>query len=223
VLRQNGVEVWRQQLVAEPDADHEFRPVFTEEKKRERQRRVGNPGRERTVAEPDRASTTLPQATVEPPAPEPISPVAVVPPPIAEPPPAPPPAPPTNPRTVGPPATPAPRTVGPPSTGPVPGNPATPVPGTPATPVTVAPTAVRRISGETPTLGASRPDQMPSVVAAKVCIDSRGTVTSVDIISKLERHTGSDLARTIRGWRYAPYKQAGTAVPACFSVNFRVK
>jgi len=90
-------------------------------------------------------------------------------------------------------------------------------------PVTVAPTAVRRVSGDTPTLGTSRPDEVPPVIAARVCIDPGGSVTSVNILSRLERHTSSDLVSTIRGWRYAPYKQDGVARAACFAVSFRVK
>ena len=64
---------------------------------------------------------------------------------------------------------------------------------------------------------------MPAVVAAKVCIDATGKVTSVDMITKLERLTSMDLAHAVRSWRYAPYRQAGVAVTACFGVSFRVQ
>jgi serine/threonine protein kinase len=205
VLRQNGVEVWRQHLVAEADADHEYRPVFSEEKKRERRQRqrvVGGATRERTVE-----STPTPPITeaVTPTAPEP-TPQATIAPPVE---PAPTPAPPPPPANAVPP-----RVVGAPSKPAAIQN---------TGPVMIAPSAAKRVSGETPTLGASRPENLPPVVSAKVCIDPQGTVTSADILTKLERHTVSDLAATLRGWRYAPYKQDGVAVSACFSVNFRVK
>jgi len=87
----------------------------------------------------------------------------------------------------------------------------------------VAPTAVTRVAGDTPTLGMSKRAEVPPVVAAKVCIDTSGMVTSADIITKLERHTASDLIATMRNWRYAPYKAAGVATSACFVVSFRVK
>ena len=78
-------------------------------------------------------------------------------------------------------------------------------------------------SGALPTLGTSRPDQVPPVVAARVCIDTAGKVTSVDMITKLERHTAADLASAIKSWKYAPYHKDGQPTSACFSVNFRVK
>jgi hypothetical protein len=61
------------------------------------------------------------------------------------------------------------------------------------------------------------------VIAAKVCIDESGRVTSADMLSKLERHTASDFVDAIRTWKYAPYKQAGIATAACFAISFRVK
>jgi hypothetical protein len=90
-------------------------------------------------------------------------------------------------------------------------------------PVTVAPNAVTRLSGETATLGKSKRAEVPPVVAAKVCIDTSGSVASVQLLTKLERHTIGDLTDTLKTWRYAPYKQAGVAVPACFVVSFKVK
>jgi hypothetical protein len=89
--------------------------------------------------------------------------------------------------------------------------------------VLVPPNAVTRIAGDTPTIGKTKRAEVPSVVAAKVCIDTTGTVTRVEMITKLERLTSVDLAHAVKTWRYAPYKQAGVAVPACFGVSFRVQ
>jgi hypothetical protein len=187
-LRQNGVEIWRQSLVAEVDADHEFRPVF--------KRAVGG-----IRTKSDKPGDPEPQLApkIEPTT-EPTPPAPVVPTPSSPDPMPPPPAPPNAPLK--------PRIVGPAETN---------------GPITVAPTAVKRLSGGTPTLGASRPDQLPPVVAAKVCIDPAGSVTAVEIMTKLERHTIADLTTAIRTWRYAPYHQNKVAIAVCFSVNFRVK
>ena len=201
-MRQNGVEVWRQRLVAEADSEHEFTPSFTVEKLRERRERQKaqatahveqTPAPTGEVAQPPVAETEVAASTTKPEAPVPPPPTTTESP---------------KPAIVEPkPVQPPPQTVARPQTG----------------PVTVAPTAVKKLSGDTPTLGTSRPDQVPSVVAARVCIDTSGRVTSVDMISKLERHTASDLASAIKTWKYAPYHKDGQPTPACFSVNFRVK
>ncbi len=88
-------------------------------------------------------------------------------------------------------------------------------------PPLVAPTAVTKISGDVPSLSASRGSDIPLVIAAKLCIDATGHVTSVDVVSKLERRTADALAEGLRGWRYAPYKPGGNASPACFAVSLR--
>nr|MDQ3368694.1 hypothetical protein [Myxococcota bacterium] len=98
-----------------------------------------------------------------------------------------------------------------------------PAPLRSAGPLVVPPSAVTRISGELPALGKSKRTEMPPVVAAKVCIAPTGRVTSVEMITKLERLTSMDLGNAIKGWQYAPYKQAGVAVAACFVVSFRVQ
>ncbi|MEO8700432.1 MAG: protein kinase [Kofleriaceae bacterium] len=196
-LRQNGIEVWRQQLVALANVDHEFSPSMAEEKLRERKQRIPAPVPAQ-IAKPD-AVPEVTEPVEEPKVPD--AGVAVITPPVLPPPPAP---------TPTPIPTPPPPPVKPviiPSTG----------------PVTVAPSAVTRIAGESPTLGMSKKAEIPPVITAKVCIDPGGAVTSVDLITKLERHTASDLASTMRGWRYAPYKQGKAAVAACFAVSFRVK
>jgi hypothetical protein len=94
------------------------------------------------------------------------------------------------------------------------------------TPVIVPPTAVTRVGGATPVL--SLPPRAGSAaaataVAAKVCIDTAGRVTTVDVLTKLEPAAASELSRAIHGWTYRPYQQGGAAVPACFAVSFRVK
>ena len=48
-------------------------------------------------------------------------------------------------------------------------------------------------------------------------------VSSVTMLTKLERHTIADLSDALKTWRYTPYKLAGVATPACFAVSFKVK
>ena len=88
----------------------------------------------------------------------------------------------------------------------------------------VAPTAITRTGGATPKLNPSRNEEIPANVAAKLCIDTAGRVSSVDLLTKLERSaTASELTSTLKGWTYTPYKQQGAAVPACFVVNFHTR
>jgi hypothetical protein len=89
--------------------------------------------------------------------------------------------------------------------------------------VLVPPTAVSKLSGETPNMGKTKNADIPPVVAAKACIDVTGRVTSVDILTKLDRIAKQDLIDGLLSWHYAPYKKDGTAVPACFVVTLRVK
>ncbi|MBA3501428.1 MAG: PEGA domain-containing protein, partial [Deltaproteobacteria bacterium] len=227
VLRQNGAEVWRQDLNARSAATHEFSPSMDEAKQRERAQRAAPVARREPtpapIAEP--APTTpapippvmTPDAmqvatqpldkTVEKPAvPEPAKPIATTPTPT-------PPAP--TPPAVKPPPTPAIATTAP-----------APIPAAAPRnvgPVLVPPSKVTRISGAMPTLGKSKRAEVPSVVAAKVCIDTTGKVSSVDMITKLERLTSVDLSHAVHLWRYQPYKQNAVAVPACFVVSFRVQ
>ncbi len=194
-IRQDGVVVWSQHLLAEANAEHEFSPVFTEQKKRERKKRLE---RERTIVKPASVpETPTPDEATKPDEPEPAP---VVPQPVATVPIAPP-----IPKLPTPAPKPKPRVI--PHHG----------------PFTVAPTAVHRIHGSPPRLGTSRPEDVPPVIAARVCIDPKGAVTDVHILSKLERRASADLASSIREWRYAPYKHDGAAAPACFAVSFRVR
>jgi len=214
VLRQNGVDVWRHQLIAQDNVDHEFNPSM--DKHRKPRAPAGDEAPPpRKAPPPPPPPATKPDPAGEPPAnptdqqaPTPIVVAPPTPPVSTPPPPTPtPPAPVPTPAVVTPVPTPRPVPITIPSKG----------------PITVAPTVVTRIAGETPTLGKSRRVEVPPVIAAKVCIDPGGAVTSVDMITKLERHTVLDLTHTIRAWRYAPFKQAGVAVAACFVVSFRVK
>ena len=201
VLRQNGIDVWRQELVAQAAADYEFSPSMTADKQRERAQYVppreavapvdaGKP-HEPPVAPLDAGvAETKPPEPIKPPEPKPPEPIK--------------------------PPEPKPPVV---TAKPVP--PPTPMVRIGA--VTVAPSAVTRLSGTPPEIAKSKTANMPAVVAAKVCIDAAGAVSSAQMITKVDRSVSSELVDAIEAWKYAPYKVGGAAMPACFVVSFRVK
>ncbi|MDB4961597.1 MAG: serine/threonine protein kinase [Myxococcales bacterium] len=208
VLRQDGVEVWKQDLVAQANVNYELSPSMDAEKQRERAQRQE---RRRTAA----PISTEP-ATVQPVVPEPTPGPA----PSAEPslPPTPPPSAPPPPAIAKPaPAKPA-------VTAPAPIAIAPPTaPAKPAGPLTVPPSAVTRISGSQPAISQHKHADLPSSVASKVCINHLGRVTSVAVITKLDSRVAADITRAINDWRYAPYQVSGTPTAACFVVSFRLK
>jgi len=66
-------------------------------------------------------------------------------------------------------------------------------------------------------------ETLPAMIAAKICIDTAGKVTSVKMMSKESTDLGERIAKELRSFRYTPYKQDGAAVGACFVETFRVK
>src|SRR5262249_55598812 len=91
-------------------------------------------------------------------------------------------------------------------------------------PVTIPPTKVSRTSGAVPSIKGSSSlagEKIPANISAKVCIDTGGSVTSTKVLTKLPEEARSLLERSIKGWRYTPYKDGGSAVPACFVASFR--
>ena len=86
------------------------------------------------------------------------------------------------------------------------------------------PNAVKRTSGQLPTLKAvMRPGmEVPKTLAAKICIDERGAVTSVQVL-KATGEIAQAFAAAIREWRYSAYQQGGVATPACFVNSFQLQ
>jgi hypothetical protein len=82
---------------------------------------------------------------------------------------------------------------------------------------------VTRTGGAVPTLTSANPSEVPAIVAAKLCIDTAGRVTSVQVSTKLERETARELTSALESWTYAPYKRQGTVVPVCFIASLRTK
>jgi hypothetical protein len=64
---------------------------------------------------------------------------------------------------------------------------------------------------------------LPTITAAKLCIDTSGNVASVDFVAKLDKRVATDLADQLKTWKYKPYVLRGTAIGACFVVTMRMK
>ncbi len=244
-IRQNGVEVWQQALSAEASSDYEFNPSFTVEKQRERAQRSPSRSSSTETAASGAASaipaaartdktdhqdpaptwtkpgSAAPTATPAVIAPSDKPPASVIAPPTATPPapspapgsataPAPKPAPPQPPKqAIAQPVTPAPAPAAPPKR--------------PAVTPIVPPNAVKKISGDPPSIERFRNVELPSSLAAKVCIDEHGKVTGATMMTKVPSRVAGDLTESLRSWRYAPYMLKGAASPACFVVTFRAK
>jgi eukaryotic-like serine/threonine-protein kinase len=237
-VRQNGIEVWQQNLSAEASSNYEFNPSFTADKQRDRAQRA--PTRSAPPIAPSLAPAAAPAAKPEvrgdrqdpPPtwtkpspttSPTPSATPAVVAP--SEKPPA---TAITPPSTTPPPTTPAPKPV-PPAPKQAIAQPVTPTPAPAAPPKRsgpppiVPPNAVKKVSGEPPSIEKFKNVELPAMLAAKICIDHTGRVTSADMMTKVTTRVANDLTASLRTWRYAPYMLKGAASPACFVVTFRAK
>ena len=110
----------------------------------------------------------------------------------------------------------------PPATPPVTPSVTPPVtPTKPARTPVVASTAVGKLSGELPQLRAKGSESNGDVLV-KMCIDERGSVTSVKIVSSTAE-VGAELQRALGTWRYKPYVNAEQKVsPVCFPLSLRL-
>ena len=237
VVKQNGTEVWRQNVNAEAASDYEFNPSFTADKLRERAQRPPTPAPAKASppaapATPESAGSAATAGSAAPPSapgagssaaldkqePAPtwvggsangVHAVAAV----AQPPAttlATPSTPPTTPSTL------------PSSTVPA-AKPAAPALPRSASPPVVPPTAVQRVSGDAPSIEKFKNVELPAALTAKVCIDESGKVNAVTMVNKLDRRVAGDLEAALRAWKYAPYHANGMAIPACFIVVFKLK
>jgi hypothetical protein len=102
-------------------------------------------------------------------------------------------------------------------------DPKAPPPAPTGPPVVVLPNQVSRVSGVLPEIDAFKSTDVPDVISTKLCIDPEGKVTSATVLTKLDREASSELSSALGKWVYTPYKQGGTAVPACFVLTLRVK
>ncbi len=78
-------------------------------------------------------------------------------------------------------------------------------------------TPPKRIAGRLPRSRSSR-----ASYRAQLCIDSRGKVTSVDVVAG-PKHLRRRIRRNLRRWRYAPFLRDGKPTAICFSVTSRLR
>ena len=194
------------ELDAQPSADYEFSPSMTEDKQRERASRPaiidGDRARPGGARSGDSARSA--ERTIEKPETPTLPSIASITPPAA----------PSHP--AGAPSSPPASPPGPATAAPAIAQPATPPPGalpSPRGPVLVAPTDVTRLGGITPTVNKSKRGEVPPVVSAKVCIDPAGRVSSVDVLTKLERMTVIDLTDALESWTLRALQAARRAGP----------
>jgi serine/threonine protein kinase len=96
-------------------------------------------------------------------------------------------------------------------------------PPPPAAPKTVR--GVKRVSGDLSAISfKARPnwDNPPSSIAAKLCINAGGSVTSAKVLTKMPADLLSQVSSRLKSFKYQPYKEGGVAIPVCFAENFKV-
>jgi hypothetical protein len=54
-----------------------------------------------------------------------------------------------------------------------------------------------------------------------VCIDERGAVDSVSVLTRIDEAPREALAHAIRTWRYQPVREGDAAIAACFVTTLR--
>ena len=88
-------------------------------------------------------------------------------------------------------------------------------------PVTILPHQAKKRSGSLPSISTKNED-VPGHASAKLCIDTQGAVTSVEMLTPMPWVARNPLVRSLRTWRYAPHLAGGEPVSACFAVNFQI-
>ena len=91
-----------------------------------------------------------------------------------------------------------------------------------AEPILVTPDRARRRSGSIPVLRGTRSANPIRAITAKLCVDRKGSVTAVSILSKVDAQVKNGLTSALERWRYDPIVEGGSAVNACFATTFRV-
>jgi eukaryotic-like serine/threonine-protein kinase len=90
-------------------------------------------------------------------------------------------------------------------------------------PIMVAASRAKRESGSVPPIRFPPYEQAPDQISAKLCIDERGTVKEVNILSPVSPGVRATLERALVRWRYKPVVDRDEKVAACFATTFRVQ
>jgi len=113
----------------------------------------------------------------------------------------------------------------PPPAGRAAAQPAAPVAAPPASPVAsdapalVPPDRVKKKRGKPPVLRVAQTGQTPEALDSEVCVDRRGAVASVKILTPVSIAARAALTRELGQWRYRPLRQDGERVAGCFAVQ----
>jgi hypothetical protein len=91
-----------------------------------------------------------------------------------------------------------------------------------AAPVMIAEAEATRITGPPPQITPPAGSELPAELAAKLCIDTAGRVTRVEVTSQLDADVAAQLIAALKAWQYAPYTTDGAPRPACFPVVTRL-
>jgi serine/threonine protein kinase len=101
-------------------------------------------------------------------------------------------------------------------------RPAEPTRPRPSGPIVVSAARAQRQSGNTRPIRFPPGEALPPKVTAKLCIDTRGIVTSVTVLSTVTPKVRRAIERGLESWRYRPVMEGGQAVAACFATAFPV-
>ncbi len=101
-------------------------------------------------------------------------------------------------------------------------------PAAPRQPVMVESWVITKRSGALPLIrlkGAEVDKGAPQTskpIKARMCIDTSGRVTSVKVLNTIPAKMMTVVRRALKSWRYEPYIQDGSPVPACFVSQHRL-
>ena len=87
----------------------------------------------------------------------------------------------------------------------------------------IVPSNRTRREGDMQPIRFPRWEQPPKAITAKLCIDAKGAVTQVTVLSPVSAGVRSTVQRALSTWRYRPVIEGDEKVAACFATTFRVQ
>jgi len=61
---------------------------------------------------------------------------------------------------------------------------------------------------------------MEQQMLVRSCVDTRGAVTSVDVLRGLDPVVDTGVKKTVQAWRFSPHTLDGHPVPFCYTTRF---